>query len=68
MQRHPPLYPSPTVMLDAVDSSGTVVARLTCRRCQYNLRTLSLSGRCPECGLSVGFSAETQQITLSDPA
>jgi hypothetical protein len=52
----------------AVDPSGTVVADLLCRRCQYNLRTLALAGRCPECGLSVGFSAQGDRLCFSDPA
>lgn len=45
------------------DSGGPPVASvevvrydLLCLRCGYNLRTLSLSGRCPECGTRVAES------------
>jgi hypothetical protein len=34
----------------AVDGAGTIVASLPCRRCGYDLRGLSKSGNCPECG------------------
>src|SRR5688572_1470165 len=70
MNRYPPPYPPPDVlpqMSPSVDPAGVVVADLSCRRCQYNLRTLSIGGRCPECGLAVGFSAQGDLLRFSDP-
>lgn len=33
---------------------ATIVADIPCFFCQYNLRTLSIDGNCPECGHAVG--------------
>jgi hypothetical protein len=41
----------PGVAADAV-----IVGDLVCRRCDYNLRTISSAGRCPECGEPVNSS------------
>jgi len=38
-----------------------------CRKCQYNLRTLSIDSRCPECGTPVVFSVRGGLIRYSDP-
>jgi hypothetical protein len=45
MQKIVPQIPSPTVDAD-----------LACRRCGYNLRTLSADKVCPECGLAIRAS------------
>jgi hypothetical protein len=68
MDRYPPPYPPPLPIAAPVNEQGVVVADLLCRRCQYNLRTLPVAGRCPECGLSVGFSAQGDLLRFSDPA
>ncbi len=33
-----------------------LAVRAQCRRCSYDLRGLDPKGRCPECGLAIGFS------------
>jgi hypothetical protein len=38
-----------------------------CRKCGYNLRGLSVEGRCPECGTSVGFSLQGDLLRYCDP-
>ena len=50
-----------------LDAAGNVVIDLPCRKCAYNLRTLSINGRCPECGTAVGFSAQGDLLRFSDP-
>ena len=43
--------------LDKDDTqSGTVETDLYCVTCEYNLRTLSTAGRCPECGTLVSVT------------
>ena len=37
---------------------GVVEADVPCLGCAYNLRTLNVAGRCPECGVEVGPSVE----------
>jgi predicted RNA-binding Zn-ribbon protein involved in translation (DUF1610 family) len=39
--------PTPTTILDA---TGHIAVDLPCARCRYNLRTLAVDGKCPECG------------------
>jgi hypothetical protein len=55
--------PSPPVALqDQSAPSPQVISEDTlCARCEYNLRGLSVSGRCPECGLVVAASLPTRQ-------
>lgn len=38
-----------------------------CRRCGYALRGLTIHGRCPECGTSVGWSIRGDLLRYSDP-
>ncbi|MCC7292132.1 MAG: hypothetical protein IT449_08750 [Phycisphaerales bacterium] len=38
-----------------------------CRRCGYNLRGLTVEGRCPECGTPVGLSAYGDFLRYCDP-
>lgn len=52
---------------DRIDSSGTVIADQTCRRCGYNLRGLNREGRCPECGSPVGLSLQGDLLRFADP-
>jgi len=39
--------PTPTTILDA---TGHIAVDLPCTKCRYNLRTLPVDGKCPECG------------------
>ena len=54
----------PPVRLDA---NGMVADDISCRRCGYNLRSLSPAGRCPECGTAVGRSLRGDLLQFSDP-
>jgi hypothetical protein len=53
----PPFSAEPTI----------VAADTPCRKCQYNLRSLSLAGRCPECGTPVGLSIKGDLLCYSEP-
>jgi hypothetical protein len=57
----------PAAPASPVDDSGVVVTDLPCRKCAYNLRTLSINSRCPECGTAVGYSAQGDLLRFSDP-
>src|SRR6185369_614177 len=48
--------------------NGQVIADVVCRKCAYNLRGLNTSGRCPECGTSVGFSIQGDYLRFCDPS
>src|SRR4051812_40573537 len=39
-----------------IESGETLVVDLPCTACRYNLRSLSIDGRCPECGRVVAQS------------
>src|SRR5688500_6889706 len=58
--------PSPAAAA-VVDASGVVAADVPCRRCSYNVRGLSVYGRCPECGTPVGVSVHGDLLRFSDP-
>lgn len=45
----------------------TLTADVPCRKCSYNLRGLSLDGRCPECGSAVGLSVTGDLLRFADP-
>src|SRR5262245_32299566 len=61
----PPPYPAS--FNPNVDAAGTVTADSPCRKCGYNLRGLSVSGRCPECGTPVGLSVHGDLLRFSNP-
>lgn len=50
----------PNEAIDAARAgdSETVEFDLSCRQCGYNLRSLELASRCPECGISVNASRD----------
>lgn len=67
----PPAVPFATA-LDTLppvklDVNGMVADDISCRRCGYNLRSLSPAGRCPECGTAVGRSLRGDLLQFSDP-
>jgi hypothetical protein len=63
-----PLAPSPPLPPDLVDSAGTLLQDVKCRRCGYNLRGLNHAGRCPECGTPAGLSCHGDLLRFADPA
>jgi hypothetical protein len=61
--------------MDAIESTPSALAEATvvlvdtpCRKCQYNLRSLSVEGRCPECGTPVGLSIKGDLLRYSVPS
>lgn len=50
-----------------IDAAGRVAGDVNCRECNYNLRTLPATGRCPECGRAVGFSLVGDLLRYCDP-
>jgi hypothetical protein len=59
--------PPPSIEPAAVDGAGLVVADLPCRKCSYNLKAMSVTGRCPECGAPVGVAVHGDLLRYSDP-
>jgi predicted RNA-binding Zn-ribbon protein involved in translation (DUF1610 family) len=41
---------------------------LTCARCGYILRGMTVDGQCPECGLSINLSLKGNLLALANPA
>ena len=54
--------------LAMVDAKRVVIADAPCRKCGYNVRGLSIDGRCPECGSPVGLSVMGDLLRFSDPS
>lgn len=50
-----------------LDANGMVADDISCRHCGYNLKSLSPTGRCPECGTAVGRSLRGDLLQYSDP-
>jgi hypothetical protein len=50
-----------------LDSDGLVASDVPCRRCSYNLRSLNVAARCPECNAPVGVSIHGQLLRYGDP-
>lgn len=50
-----------------VDEQGRLSSEVTCRDCGYNLMGLSPTGMCPECGLEIGKSLQTDRLDFADP-
>jgi len=53
---------------NAATPAATLDYDLRCCHCGYNLRTLSLDGRCPECAEPVHSSFQKFNLSLADPA
>jgi hypothetical protein len=54
--------------MDATEKPAEVVQEdVPCRRCAYNLRTLAVDGRCPECGTEVRPSLRGRELVNADP-
>lgn len=49
----------------SVASDGTVLVDIPCRKCGYNLRALSATGLCPECGHAIDFSVQGDLLQFS---
>jgi hypothetical protein len=49
------------------DDPEIVPGDTPCRKCQYNLRSLRLVSRCPECGTPVGLSIKGDFLCYSEP-
>jgi len=65
---HVPPAMSPFLNPAVVDAQGMLKVDTPCRKCGYNLRGLSVNGRCPECGTPVGLSVMGDLLRFSDPA
>ncbi len=65
----PPIAPqeSGTVAV-ALDRDGRLAEDVACRHCDYNLRGLALSGRCPECEMAIEQTLHGFLLRFSDPA
>lgn len=50
-----------------VNAAGVVPDDAPCRKCSYNLKGLTASGRCPECGTPVGVSIHGDLLRYSEP-
>lgn len=48
--------------------SSAIDSDLPCRECGYNLRGLTVSGACPECGHAIADSTRRNLLRDSDPA
>lgn len=62
---HAPPPPPPPM---AAPTAARVEHDISCRKCGYNLRGLSVEGRCPECGSAVGLSLQGDLLRYSEPA
>jgi hypothetical protein len=65
---NPTVPPLPPVASPVPQAGQVVVDNIPCRKCAYNLRTLSVTGVCPECGTPVGVSIYGDLLKYSDPA
>jgi hypothetical protein len=52
----------------SVTGQGMVLADVACRKCAYNLRSLGVNARCPECGTPVGLSVQGDLLRYAEPA
>lgn len=48
-------------------ASAPIAQDVACRKCGYNLRGLSMEGRCPECGTAVGYSLQGDLLRFMNP-
>lgn len=55
----------PPPLLDPTDRR-TLVADFQCASCKYNLRTLTIEARCPECGMAVSDSLYRAFALIAD--
>lgn len=52
---------------DEGSADGIVGIDTPCRLCQYNLKSLRLDARCPECGTAVALSVRGDLLSQSNP-
>jgi hypothetical protein len=50
------------------ETTGTITRDLSCVYCGYNLRTLAITGRCPECGEPVATSLRERPFRFRNDA
>ena len=61
----PPVPPPPGAYLGP--PAQVIAQDVACRKCGYNLRGLTPSMRCPECGTAVGYSLQGDLLRFCDP-
>jgi hypothetical protein len=66
----PPPRPAgaPRLHVRYVGEDGTVAGDFPCHHCGYDLRTLGVNDKCPECGTVVRASVRGNLLKFSDPA
>jgi predicted RNA-binding Zn-ribbon protein involved in translation (DUF1610 family) len=47
-----------------IDENAIIVTDILCKHCGYNLRTMSVNGKCPECGDEVNESVERDEVVI----
>ena len=70
MPRYAPSFSSgmpPGPGSPAATVGGVVASDAACRKCGYNLRGISTTSRCPECGTAVGVSLHGDLLRFSEP-
>ena len=50
------------------NTAAVIAGDLRCASCGYNLRTLAVAGRCPECGQPVAMSLTSQPFRFGNPS
>ncbi|MBX3379907.1 MAG: hypothetical protein KF805_07415 [Phycisphaeraceae bacterium] len=66
--RAPRWNPLPITRTGSTLNPSPIDSSALCLRCGYELRGLSPSGLCPECGFSIAESLEKRRLGLSSPA
>lgn len=68
----PPAVKSQFSQLQALgisfDEAGRLDEDIACRSCEYNLRSLTLQDKCPECDTPIKLSLQTSLLRFSDIA
>lgn len=65
-EANPVSTPAPNVETAPAAAPDTIVVDLPCAGCTYNLRGLSVSGRCPECGKPIQASVAPERLLFAD--
>lgn len=62
-----PSYGDPAAVASPFDADGYLEVDTPCRQCGYNLRGLTETHNCPECGLAVAMSAHGPLLRYARP-